>query len=247
MSVHYHHYENKTLMDKRLRGTNRDIYDFMLALSHLHHNDLVISIAEIAEGISKSYETTRIHLNEIICMGFIKRIIRKDATRTRWNLKNRYIVIDIVPDNTPQRTIPEPIEYVIQGHLPQKIREPLLENLGGKESLEELRKDSKNTLKREATLPENLNNPDQITAPSETKTPETSKPSNQEKAYDLSGVPDIMRTTAEYFLLKTGKTSLTPKDVQAFNELSKNFQADFTIQKINIKCNRNVLSPLITL
>ena len=102
MAVHFHRYENKTLMDNRLRGTNRDIYDFMLALSYLNSNDLTISITEIAEGIGKSYETTRIHLNQIIGMGFIKRIIRKDATRKKWNLKNRYIVIDIAPDITPQ-------------------------------------------------------------------------------------------------------------------------------------------------
>lgn len=84
MAVHFHKYENRTLADKRLKGTTRDLYDLMLSLSHLQEHDLVISIAELAEGIDRSYETTRIHLKKLIELGYV--------TRISVDRKKRYIV-----------------------------------------------------------------------------------------------------------------------------------------------------------
>lgn len=84
MAVHFHKYENQTLADKRLKGTTRDLYDLMLAKSRVRKHDLVISISELAEGIGRSYETTRIHLKKLIELGYV--------TRFSVNRKKRYIV-----------------------------------------------------------------------------------------------------------------------------------------------------------
>ena len=94
MAVHFHKYENQTLADKRLKGTTRDLYDLMLSLSHLQDHDLVISIAELAQGIMRTYETTRIHLKKLIELGYV--------TRFSVNRKKRYIV-HIVAQETGER------------------------------------------------------------------------------------------------------------------------------------------------
>lgn len=189
MSIHYHKYENATLTDKRLRGTNRDIYDFMLALSHIHNCDLVISISEIAEHLSLSYETTRIHLKQLINMGFIQRIIRKDDIRKKWNLKNRYIVCDI-----PSAPHPDAVEYINQGYLPKNFRVPT-QDFRGRKDKREIRENLKETLRREA---------DKVTENSEN----SPAINNQEQEPDLSSVPEILQPVAKYLLKETGRSQL---------------------------------------
>ena len=82
----------------------------MLSLSHLQDHDLVISIAELAQVIMRTYETTRTHLNKLIGLRLIRRILRNDATRTKWNLNSRYIVFDV-----PSEPLPDIVEYFDQG------------------------------------------------------------------------------------------------------------------------------------
>ncbi len=117
MTVHYHKYENSTLTDKRLRGTTRDLYDFMLAQSHLNSEDFCMSIAELAEGINVSSETARFHLNRLIYFGFVERILRKDNTRRKWNLKSRFIVHKIVPADTVPGKKLDTVEYLSLIHI----------------------------------------------------------------------------------------------------------------------------------
>ena len=74
MAVHFHKCENQTLADKRLKGTTRDLYDLMLAKSRVRKHDLVISIAELAQGIMRTYETTRLHLKKLIELGYVTSI-----------------------------------------------------------------------------------------------------------------------------------------------------------------------------
>ena len=197
MAVHFHKCENQTLADKRLKGTTRDLYDLMLSMSHLQDHDLVISIAELAQGIMRTYETTRLHLKKLIRLGFVVRILRKDATRTKWNLKSRYVVFDI-----PSEPQPDVIEYFNQGRYPQIFGGGTPENLGGKDR-ERVTENIKDTLRREN---ESL--------PKEYTIEEAPKSSQQEL---IQAVPEIMRTTAEYLLLKTGRTSLKPKEVLSFH------------------------------
>ena len=114
MTVHYHKYENETLTNKKLKGTARDLYDFMLAQSHLRYRDFCMSIAELAEGILRSPETTRKYLNYLVCMGFVTRILRRDSARRKWNLKSRFIVHDVAQNVIPQEQ-PILLEYITQG------------------------------------------------------------------------------------------------------------------------------------
>ena len=56
-------------------------------------------------------------------------------------------------------------------------------------------------------------------ATKELETPKSQKPFNQGVKYDLSDVPDIMRDVAEFLLLKTGRTHLTPKECRIIREI----------------------------
>ena len=65
-------------------------------------------------------------------------------------------------------------------------------------------------------LGENLN-PNELRT--ETESLETPEPSTTED-YDLTGVPDIMKPTARYWLMRTGKTALKANEVEALHELA---------------------------
>ena len=147
----FHKYDNSTLADKRLCGTTRDLYDFMLAQSHIYKKDFCMSIEELGEGITKSPDTARYHLNRLIRMGYVTRILRKDATRRKWNLKSRFIVHDIPLDTI----LPDPVEYINQYTYSGNFPVPPLKNPEGKDK-RELKENNLNiTLTREAEkLPE---------------------------------------------------------------------------------------------
>lgn len=51
------------------------------------------------------------------------------------------------------------------------------------------------------------------------KTPSKAETNQQEL---IQAVPEIMHTTAEYLLLKTGRASLKPREVKALIELAQN-------------------------
>ena len=213
---HFHRYENAILVDKRLKGTARDLYDFMLAQSHIYEGDFVMSIAELAEGIMRSPDTTRSWLNYLIALGLVTRIFRKDSARRKWNLKSRFIVHQVISEETPQEQ-QNLVEYTTQGRYPRFFPVPPLKNQEGEESRESLR-DEEITLTREADTA-------QISPISEAtlegQNPKPQKPQPEEKpSFDLTGVPEIMQTVAEYWLFKTGKTSLTAGEVEVFCELA---------------------------
>ena len=200
MSVHFHKYENQTLTDKRLTGTTRTLYDFMLAQSNLHGNDFIMSIAELAEGIMRSSETTRSHLGKLIVMGFVTRILRRDFARRKWNLKSRFIVHPIAQGTLPQEQS-ELVEYATQGGYSEKTWVLPPKNSEGKEKRESIREDKDLTLKREAE-----------TSPIEIRKLNSVLP-------DLTGVPDILIPTAEHWLAKTGKTFLSEQEISQMREL----------------------------
>ncbi|MBQ6664085.1 MAG: ATP-binding protein [Synergistaceae bacterium] len=223
-SVHYHKYENITLTNKKLYGTARTLYDFMLAQSYLHSNDFVMSIAELAEGINRSSATTRRHLNYLIRMGFVTRVFRKDTAIRNWNLKSLFIVHPVALGTEIQEQV-NPVEYVTQEGYCRKMIVPPLKNGEGKDI--ERKRDiyKKLTLTREAKLPEYSDNLEEspeaeaVPQPETHSEPEKPKTSNQGKAVDLSDVPDVMRPVAEYLLLKTGRSNLTPNERRVIREI----------------------------
>ena len=225
--VHYHKYENVTLTNKKLYGTARTLYDFMLAQSYLHSNHFVMSIAELSEGINRSATTTRRHLNYLIRMGFVTRTFRRDAAIRNWNLKSLFIVHPVALGTEIQEPV-NPVEYVTQDRYYPKMTVPPHKNWEGKDIERMREKEYKElTLKREAKLPDNSSNSENSPTNEVSTTPqnemrfETQKPKPSEKVsvVDLSDVPDVMRPVAEYLLLKTGRTDLTPNERRIIREI----------------------------
>jgi len=81
--------------------------------------------------------------------------------------------------------------------------------------------DIKDSLTREAELPEREEIPE---APAESFSPEDA--------------PEIMRSTAEYLLLKTGRKSLTENEISALRELSANQYPSRVQKEIDRACER---------
>ena len=80
---------------------------------------------------------------------------------------------------------------------------------------------TKDSLTREAELPERKEIPE---APAESFSPED--------------VPEIMRSTAEYLLLKTGRKTLTENEISALRELSANQYPSRVQKEIDRACER---------
>ena len=223
--VHYHKYENVTLTNKKLYGTARTLYDFMLAQSYLHSNHFVMSITELAEGINRSATTTRRHLNYLIRMGFVTRTFRKDATIRNWNLKSLFIVHPVALGTEIQEPVNQ-VEYVTQDRYYRKIIVPPQENQEGKD-IERIRENKELTLKREEKLPDNSSDSENSpikevrATPQHEVRPETQKqkPSEKGKSADLSDLPEVMRPVAEYLLLKTGRNGITPNERRIIREI----------------------------
>ena len=236
--VHYHKYENITLINKKLYGTARTLYDFMLAQSYLRTNDFVMSIAELAEGISRTPATTRIHLNTLIKLGFVTRIFRKDATIRNWNLKSLFIVhpvaIPPVALGAENQEPVNPVEYVDQNGYYRKIIVPPQENPQGKDIERSKEKDiyKELTIQAKDGLSQNSDNSDSETKPETREMGQTEmKPKVQAEpkktknpikgcvSFDLSHVPDVMRPAAEFLLLKTGRTAITANECIVIREI----------------------------
>ena len=207
MLIHFHQYENATLTDKRLSGTTRTLYDFMFAHSHLKSHDFSMSIRQLAEGISRAMITARFHLNKLIAMGFVTRILQKDSFNPRWNKESRFIVHQIPtidPDDYHEVSQSENSGKHIVPPIEKSIVTPF-ENQEGKEEIEEKRKDKKLTLKREAKTP----------LPAEYDKDRK----RQARILALKDVPDILRTTAEYLLQKTDRFHITPHELEVLRSL----------------------------
>ena len=205
-SVHYHKYENVTLTNKKLYGTARTLYDFMLAQSYLHSNHFVMSITELAEGINRSATTTRRHLNYLI-------------------RKSLFIVHPVALGTEIQEPVNQ-VEYVTQDRYYRKIIVPPQENQEGKD-IERIRENKELTLKREEKLPDNSSDSENSpikevrATPQHEVRPETQKqkPSEKGKSADLSDLPEVMRPVAEYLLLKTGRNGITPNERRIIREI----------------------------
>ena len=84
-------------------------------------------------------------------------------------------------------------------------------------------KDTKDSLTGEAPLPGQ---------------PEPEIPDSPEESYSPSDAPDIMRPTAELFLHKTGRKTLTEADISALRELSAHQYPSRVQKEIDRACER---------
>ena len=86
--------------------------------------------------------------------------------------------------------------------------------------------DIKDSLTREADLP-----------PSE-ELPTDSEPESRKESFSPEDAPEIMRSTAEYLLLKTGRKTLTENEISALRELSANQYPSRVQKEIDRACER---------
>lgn len=223
MSVHFHQYENATLTDKRLSGTTRTLYDFMLAHAHLHTNDFCMTIRELAEGISRVASTVHFHLNRLITLGFITRTLQKDPHNPKWNQESRFTVHKIAKEN------PEVNDEFSYRENSRKSVPPPTEN-----QYPIIREDSKrgyleSNSKREAKTP--------LKVEREKKEPD---PKRKRKAIELAvqNVPDVIRPVAEYLLHKTGKFHFTAHELDVLRSFVDTHTPLRVMKEIDKCCER---------
>ena len=221
MSVHFHQYENLTLTDKRLTGTTRTLYDFMVAQSFISTHDFTMRIADLAKGIQRSPQTTRIHLKKLIVLGFVTRIFRRDVSCPKWNHSSRFIVHPVAQDNINSVQQQNLVEYIVDGGYSRKSNVTPNKNHEGKEKKERIREKENLTLKREAKTP----------LPAEYDKDRKRKA----RTLALQNVPDILRTTAEYLLQKTDRFHITQHELEVLRSLADS-HTPVRIQKEIDKC-----------
>ena len=82
-----------------------------------------------------------------------------------------------------------------------------------------------------------INNKDSLTR--EAELPElNSEPVNNPETFTPEDAPDIMKSTAEYLLLKTGRKSLTESEISALRTLSASHYPARIQKEINTACER---------
>ena len=204
--------DNAVLYDQELSKTAYQLYNVLVDKADRKTKKLYAYVAELAEAISRSVRTTRKLQNQLVKMGIIEIVYRKYANNTRMNLKNLYIIhgrhakryenseysdsclkITKMATTSPKMVVTNPV---------MAIERPKTSANNKRDFLEEIYE--KNTLKREAKLPK--------------KSDEESFSQNS-FSQDLEGVPDILKTTAEYWLFKTGKKSLSESEIEVLHQL----------------------------
>lgn len=200
MSKVFRKFYNDIALDPELYGSAIKLYAILLALANFSTREITIYIGTLAEKLNRSPSTVRRHLTTLINLGLVERITRKSPHNARMNLANLFIVHDI-----------DAGRYATSGDNPifdstpsQKLTVPPRKN--GRQIQEgfELEVLREITINREAQLPEKV------------KDESLSSNGNSE------GIPDIMKTTAEYWLFKTGKKSLSNHEVEVLRELLNN-------------------------
>ena len=229
MAITFHKYSTKTLIDKDLHGTARTLYDFMLAQSNIRDGMFSMYVGELADGIKRTKTTTRIHLNTLIKLGYVTRILRQDKSNPKMNIKSIFIVHDVRMN--AELTSTYEISEMSDEHSEMnngcfnpfcetadfcdelKIGVPTYENIHTKEKENYI--DKELTINRGATG-EAFYTPQEISSNTSLKASDSINPLED---FDLENVPEVLRTTAIYLLRSTGRKNLTNHEIAILREL----------------------------
>ena len=198
--------DNAVLYDIQLPQTAYRLYNILADMSDRKTRKVTAYVATLAKRLNRSVMTTRRTLGLLVNFRIIEREFNKSPHNAKMNLAStytvrgrlaeRYVGTEYAGDYYQSEVITKTIVPPIKNGYPEYTRGFLSEKV-----LEDTLRRENESLPKEYTIEE---------AP---------KSSQQEL---IQAVPEIMRTTAEYLLLKTGRTSLKPKEVKALIELAQN-------------------------
>ena len=247
--------DNAVIFDTEIRKTAKDLYHILVAKANIQTHEVYISIKELAQLLDRAESTTQRKLRELQQHGIISIIHRKSPHNNKWNLINcfvihgrhapKYVGSEFVPleDTCEKRPKMTPggrknealntQEFINQ----ELIKETLKREAKPTQEVGEGRKD-KEGQEIEVTqveVLENLENPSFPEQEGETSleaqpTEDPNPSTKAERVYDLSGIPDIMLPTAQYWLMKTGRALLTDDEKALLSEMA-NTQYPTRVQK----------------
>ena len=82
---------NHVALDQRLEGTTANLFGILLALAG-KSGKIVIKIKKLAELLNRTPCTVRVHLNKLIALGYLDKILRKSKYDPKQNIASLFIV-----------------------------------------------------------------------------------------------------------------------------------------------------------
>ena len=213
MAITFRILDEAVAADRSLPGPALRLYILMLSLVNIKTREGSLYISQIAKEYNRSERTVQRWLAFLAGENLIERHFRKSRSNPRWNEKSTFVVRGNDAKRYADTRFAElSSPKVSPGGDTQ--RHPRTLSRDSEDIKDTLRRGSED-LPEEYAIEEAQSCGEELT----TKTPPKTEVDQQEL---IQTVPEIMRTTAEYLLLKTGRTSLKLKEVRAFAELSQN-------------------------
>ena len=229
MAITFRILDEAVAADRNLPGPALRLYILMLNLVNVKTREGALYISQIAKEYNRSERTVQRWLAFLANENLIERHFRKSRSNPRWNEKSTFVV----RGNDAKRYADTRFAELSR----QKVspggdtqRHPGILSRDSKDIEDTLRRENKD-LPEEYAIEEAQPYGEEPT----TKTLSKNEADQQEL---IQAVPEIMRTTAEYLLLKTGRTSLKPKEVKALIELSQNHTPARVQKEIDICVER---------
>lgn len=205
------------LCDKTLTQTARFVFAILCSFAGMDNRGVWPKNETVADVTGLSIRTVIRAYNELECKGIIARSDRfKDGRQTSSYTR-------IVGHNAPCYSVGvsdmtgRDDTHDIHGYDTHDIQNEIQNN------------DIKDSLTREANLPAS----EELPIP-----PEQESPIRQEDSFSPEDVPEIMRSTAEYLLFKTGRKTLTESEISALRELSAHQYPSRVQKEIDRACER---------
>ena len=231
--------DNAVICDLRLPKTAFHMYTILVKMADKNTHEVTAYVDTLAKQIGRSIKTARRVLGTLASLGIIRRKFRKSHHNPKMNLATTYVIIGRFAECYAGTKYGETLgtEYFSPAgecvnNDDHNAEDPKMSVGTDKNGYT---KDTRNSIsilesnsKEGSQLPEkreNCENPDKsqdVGKPTATKAlepPKSQTPFNQGVKYDLSDIPDIMRDVAEFLLLKTGRTHLTPKECRIIREI----------------------------
>ena len=220
--------DTEVLKDKELSVTARLIFTALCAFATINNRGCWPSNDTIAEFIGVSKSTVIRAYKELEARGVIARSDRFDEgaqTSSYTRIVGHHApCYEGVADTTPPSCTDDTPPVAPMTHEAYQI------------------KHIKDSLTREADLPNFTDMPlafeDKKPVIPEDKKPLSGITANPEEIYTPDDAPEIMRATAEYLLLKTGRAKLTWSEISALRVLSASHYPSRVQKEIDTACER---------
>lgn len=218
----------KVLTDKELSPIDKVVYCIVCAHVNTQNRNCNLRIKTIAEEAGCSIRSVQNSLNALVERGVIERterFIEGSQVSSHYQVIGHrascYVEEGCNSCDTPCTECTPPVQETTP-----RINDNSMN-------------DNNNSLTREAELPSFTDMPPLAFENGELVIPEDDKPlSKPDEVYEPDDAPEIMKATAEYLLLKTGRNNLTWSEISALREMAVNQYPSRVQKEIDKACDR---------